>query len=54
MDERFEVVEDESGKWLWPRWVLIDRIGNVPLGLFATEEEALAAAEEKRREAHET
>lgn len=52
-DERFEVHEDESGKWLWPRWFVLDTQENALVGLLATEEEAVDFARDLAAQAAE-
>lgn len=46
-DERFEVHEDESGKWPWPVWFVTDtRSCDVVAGPFDMEDEAIDVAGE--------
>ena len=47
MSQQFEVLEDESGKWLYPRWMVVDADNCKEVaGPFDTETEAEDAAAE--------
>lgn len=47
MPQTFEAVEDESGKWLYPRWMVVDaETCKEVAGPFDTEIEAEDAAAE--------
>ena len=41
-----EIVEDESGKWLYPRFMIVNTNGQEVAGPFDTESEAAQAAAE--------
>ncbi len=42
----FEVVEDESGKWLHPRFMIVNTKGEEVAGPFGTEIDAVQAVAE--------